>query len=616
MIGRENTTPQLVERLTEETEGNALFMVEVMRLLAEEAGSLDEISRQTLPVTIFANGIVRLLQRRLQHVPEWALTGLQLAAVMGRKIDRAVLTAAGVTTLDTWLQVCADAAVLEPNEGEWRFQHDRLREAILHELPDQPVLHQQIAIALESIYGEQDQYAADLVLHWGKAGNPEKELKAILRLVKYLAEITGDYVQVDEWIQRALSLSPSPFDQVELLLLAGYNDYMRSQNEEAEAHYQQALSLNPTPTQQAMLLNRMGFTLWQRGQAEEAIAYAKQAYEVASAQNDTLNIAINLNLRGNIEVHRSNYQLAKEFYEQSLQLRREMNQMRGIAESLNNLASSYTYLGDQQKAIVYYTESLELRRALGDQYGTAATLVNLAIVFFIVGDFKMAQQHSESALQPAQNLGDPLMLGYLYQNLGDLAFAQQDLETGIQHLQLALKLSREIQHQFMIGGILARLGFAALAKQNVPLAIDHFNEVIEISRKIDNKMGIVFGMVGLALINLDQQRWEQAYSCLSESTQLADEIQATNLKAMALLAMIGWCPDPIQQAEWLGALSVQLEFGHNLMFKFNQYWEHTRAKLGETAFEEAIQRGKQSEIVSLHPILTTMQWAHQSIQSE
>lgn len=312
MIGQENATPQLVERLTQETEGNALFMVEVMRLLAEEAGSLHEIGQQTLPITIFADGIIRLLQRRLQHVPEWAIAGLQLAAVSGRKIDRAVLTAAGITDLDAWLQVCADAAVLEPYEGEWRFPHDRLREAILDELPNLPALHEKVALALESIYGEDDQHTAELVRHWHGANNAEKEIQAIVRLVKYLGLIVGEYAQVDEWVQRGFSLGRSDYE-AELWLWAGYADEMRSKHRDAEAQYRQALMANPTPAQQAMLLNRIGISLGRQGRANEAEEYAQKAYEVASAQADDYNIAITINLQGSIATYRGNYETAKQF---------------------------------------------------------------------------------------------------------------------------------------------------------------------------------------------------------------------------------------------------------------------------------------------------------------
>jgi hypothetical protein len=37
-------------------------------------------------------------------------------------------------SINDWLLVCADAAILEVHEGDWRFTHDKLREQLLADL--------------------------------------------------------------------------------------------------------------------------------------------------------------------------------------------------------------------------------------------------------------------------------------------------------------------------------------------------------------------------------------------------------------------------------------------------------------------------------------------------
>src|SRR5262249_375210 len=57
MLGETGSQANVLELIQRETEGNAFFIVEVVRALAEEAGHLDDIGRSTLPAQVFAGGI-------------------------------------------------------------------------------------------------------------------------------------------------------------------------------------------------------------------------------------------------------------------------------------------------------------------------------------------------------------------------------------------------------------------------------------------------------------------------------------------------------------------------------------------------------------------------------
>ena len=171
MLGAAGRNPKVVDLLCRETEGNAFFMVEVVRALAEEAGQLDEVGHFELPEEVLTGGIARLIQRRLRMVPDWAFGGLQVAALLGRTLDLRILDqvlspilslmtgqdlSVSVSSawreqrglrLEDWLLVCADAAIIEAQGDEWRFTHDKLREQLLADLDEQQksMLQKQIA---------------------------------------------------------------------------------------------------------------------------------------------------------------------------------------------------------------------------------------------------------------------------------------------------------------------------------------------------------------------------------------------------------------------------------------------------------------------------------------
>ncbi len=183
MLGSAGRDQDVVDFLVRETEGNVFFLVEVVRVLAEEAGELDNVGKMALPEHVLAGGVSRIVERRLNRVPENARALLQLAAVAGRQLDLDVLQCASPKTdIDQWLDECAAVAVLDLENGRWQFAHDKLRDGLLTKLtPDQRRdLHRQIAVGLETAHPEAAELASVLAYHWSVVGDAAKECRYAL----------------------------------------------------------------------------------------------------------------------------------------------------------------------------------------------------------------------------------------------------------------------------------------------------------------------------------------------------------------------------------------------------------------------------------------------------
>lgn len=179
MLGPVGRQPALVDWLQQETEGNPLFIVEVVRALAEEAGQLDQIGKRPLPNYVLTGGINGIIHRHLNRVPAYARLFLHAAAVAGRTLDLRVL--ADVMTryhvsepVETLVAACADAAVLIFADNQWHFGHAKLRDGVLRALSNEQArqLHTRIAESIEVVY----QYrfkdtAAEQAYHWRAVGN-------------------------------------------------------------------------------------------------------------------------------------------------------------------------------------------------------------------------------------------------------------------------------------------------------------------------------------------------------------------------------------------------------------------------------------------------------------
>jgi tetratricopeptide (TPR) repeat protein len=179
MIGEAGAHPEVTAFLIRESEGIPLFVVEIVRALAESAGTLDAISAGGLPAHLVSGGMRRALRQRLQSVPPAAVDPLRTAAVIGREVDPALLRALHPELdVQAWLSVCANAAVLELREPAGRFAHDKLREQILDDLPvdARAALHRRVAEAIEVVHAGNSDHFTALAHHWHNAGDAACEL--------------------------------------------------------------------------------------------------------------------------------------------------------------------------------------------------------------------------------------------------------------------------------------------------------------------------------------------------------------------------------------------------------------------------------------------------------
>lgn len=323
MLGEVGKQPEIVDLLQRETEGNVFFAVEVVRALAQEAGQLDNIGKVTLPNYIFAGGIQAVIQRRLDQVTESSSYELlKLAAAYRRYIDLNVMQqfiGQSQSSLDIWLNDCANASVLEKVEGEWRFTHEKLREHIIDNLLDDDFsqLNGHMAEVVETLYGDDSRWDELLTRLWHDAGNIDKEFDHMRGLVDRLIKYVGDYDRVCELSDYALSVLSE--DDVRCV------DY----------------------------LNPLSQIRWRRGQYEKAQLYATHANTLAKYHNYNLGLADSYNNLGNIAYYLGHYQTSIIYYRQSADIYYELDNQWDWALNLQNMGWAFSFAGDYENAWDY-----------------------------------------------------------------------------------------------------------------------------------------------------------------------------------------------------------------------------------------------------------------------
>jgi eukaryotic-like serine/threonine-protein kinase len=295
MLGLENVPKTLLELIQRETEGNAFFLVEVVRALAEEVGELGYVASGPLPTQVFTGGVQGIIRRRLSRVPEAARPLLQVAAIAGRQLDLALIREVFdqfklAVNLDSLLNDCADAAVLNVQEGVWQFSHAKLRDGVLVDMPAniRQELQRRVALGMEAVYQySSKQTAAALAYHWGEAGDVIKE-EHYAALAGEQAMKNGAYQSAVGFFARALELQEqgnAPQRKIAGLQLQLGNAYLAmSDYASAVEVYQSVVPLCREINYQwglASGLNSLGNATLELGDADQAAEYLMEALKIA-----------------------------------------------------------------------------------------------------------------------------------------------------------------------------------------------------------------------------------------------------------------------------------------------------------------------------------------------
>jgi DNA-binding SARP family transcriptional activator len=162
--------PELVEGIHAETEGNPLFVAEVVRLLVAEGGIDEADSHLRIPP-----GVRAVIGQRVGRLSERCRSLLGAASVMGREFRLDALARLGEISRDELLDVLDEAmaervlAEVPGSPGRLRFGHALIRDTLYEQLtPAHRVrLHQDAAAALEAVYGSQlEPHLAELAQHY------------------------------------------------------------------------------------------------------------------------------------------------------------------------------------------------------------------------------------------------------------------------------------------------------------------------------------------------------------------------------------------------------------------------------------------------------------------
>jgi adenylate cyclase len=456
----------------------------------------------------------------------------------------------------------------------YRFRHGLFQWHLYHRLspPDRELLHEDVAAALEALYGSTAaEIAPQLAYHYSRAGIADRaahylELAGAQARARYaVEEAVGYYSQ-------ALALIPEGDQAARFrLLLARQEGYDLQGDRQAEAQDLAALEVLAgalaDPAKQAQVALHRAAWASRTGDYAHMIEFARQAVSHARPVGGVEQMAEGYRLWGRGLVALGDYEGAREHLRHALEVARAGSLGTLVAHTLRSLGEATYYTGDYAGARRYEEQAYATYRALGDRRAEGMALGDMGMVAGSLQDYPRAWQCYESALAAFRESGDRGGEAAMLCNLGHTLASQGQFATAREYYRQALPGLHDVGSRPGEAVTLCNIGLAALAQDDAAGAKEDYERALAIATEIGERWIEGYAETGLGQALALRGQLDEAARHLEHAVAVRADLGQAGLVMESRAALAGVAlrrqdlPAALAQAK---TILAYLDAGHDL----------------------------------------------------
>ncbi|GAB4443980.1 MAG: hypothetical protein Kow0031_26350 [Anaerolineae bacterium] len=480
-------TRPFFSRLLRETEGNPLFLVELLQTLT--AARLSADADWPTPPTVQS-----VIQNRLRLLSEPTRQVLGAAAVLGRAFSdadlRRVLSDQPVEATLQAIDEAIAANIITEQGHTYDFTHDKIRTVLLDGLTRSRRRHLNLRIgqALEAAHATD---FGRMAAHFQAGGDALRARDYALRAARQAVELYADDEAL-RWYDTAEALLPdtppelpaevalplTPFQQTHvsrslpldvaglILRQRGLITQRLGRYHQTETHFTAALArglARRRPDEQAAAHNLLSFLAYLRSDYEGVGRHAGLALDLAAQTDEPALRAPGLRHLG-IAVYRTgDYARARKLYDEALAAYRQADDRLGLAGVYNNIGFVLRTQSRYAEAIAAFEQALAIYRATGQIEGIALIHSNVGRTHAFSGDFEQALGQLHQGLTLSQEARTDWITVKIHRTLGSVYFRQGQWPQSLDHARQARTLAEALGSDEDLGATLRLLAQLAAA---------------------------------------------------------------------------------------------------------------------------------------------------------
>lgn len=442
------------KKIFKETEGTPFFILEVVKLLAEE-GAIKQDAKGVWKLTTdlrvmdIPSKVYDVVGRRLDRLMEDQRRILDCASVIGEEFESEILskvTGMGkLHLLENLNQIEKRHKLIYSSQKKYKFDHAKIREVLYNSLMDElkQEYHKLVADAIAELHAQDiDDVAGELAYHYFKANDdkareylvkagdkatekfeneeaieiyekslsviPEKEKPAIYEKLAQVQALTGNYEQAISNLLKINELAQDMETKARMLRKVSELHHRRDEYPESLAALEEAKRYLPDGSaEHGRISQSEGLIYRLKGDFDKALVLFKSALNTfegtGGKPEDIGDIFIEI---GYIHWLKGEYEQALDYYQRSLSIMKDSDDQYGIATALNNIGNVHHKRGELDKALECHSSSLEKFERIGDKRGIALSLHNIGIVHLYNGHLDKASEFYLRGLEMFEKTGN------------------------------------------------------------------------------------------------------------------------------------------------------------------------------------------------------------------
>lgn len=562
LTGLEVPPGPLLDGLFDRTEGNPLFLTELLKSLIEGGGLFDDkgrwnaaifedlgvdFSKAAIPSTLGG-----LLLERTKDLDKRSRSLIEALAVIGRSATAAELGRfAKVKDSGQAVMGMLKRGLLDRAEGfAVNFHNALLGQAICESTPADRLrkLNDRIAVVLKESGAPED----EILEHISLGSDEERALKASLTLGDR-ALAAGRGGQAAGYINRALELIPANDveKRVEVQLKLGEaflisHDYAAATEHFAavEALISACAASEEMARWRAEVLVRIGGTyikLQEFDRARAAFHDARSAIKKAGG-DERLSITIE-NFLGSMKYLEGQLDEAKKIFEKTRVEAKHLSAKDARRVTNNDLGMVLVAQKDLDEASRIFEEDLGRAKEAGDDLLIGRALYNMAQLSSARGDFEEAIDEYKECIEICRSSHNTELLLRAYNGLGNAFQIKEDSEQSLAFYDRGMALYERTGDLRGGAAIAINMGAVEAQRGRTEAALDHLIPAVEYLKSIAAKTAsdwtaLSRGLLELGDIAKKSENYDEARARLEEARAIAKKVSQAASQRFWILATL------------------------------------------------------------------------------
>ncbi len=572
-LGEEDFDDRFIQRIHEETGGNPLFIMELLRMLIEE-GHIQHIDQWELVKPMddvhLPSKVYDVIVRRLDRLDREERDIMTCASVMGdefnSKVLGEVLGIKRINLLKVLNKIENTHQLIHSSQKKYYFDHSKIKE-ILYDSINQELreeYHKIIAETYEDVFQDDiDNVIYELAKHYylgkshenafrycQKAAENAEEVYAneqVIETCEYLLNILDEGDEKESLQKELASIileekEDIPEDEepkittvkekIDILFKMGECLERIGQMDRSEEVLNSALELaseNDIDKRTIKALIKTSEICKFKGEYDHGISKLNSAREMCLGSSyDDLLCDVYGKISSFLTTH-SKYEEALEYSDKMLDLAEKLEDEELISKAYGNIGSIYYGFGDINESKKYYHKKLDLLEKRDDLQELGYTLSNLATIYLRSQDYEQSKEYSFQALPIAEKTGDKMMYHNIYGKLGIIYSELGDITKGLEYYNKKLSLAKKVGDKKSIAYVSNNIGVIYKDMGEYEKAMEYYEKDLSISEELGDKKGAGITIGNIGTLHKLLGNYEKAEEYFDEAISRGREYKAMDL---------------------------------------------------------------------------------------